>query len=69
VEAANAYWSELTGIPEHQFTKPNRAVADASIRRTKHVMGCPAVVYRSTAVHRRVMGLVRAIASAAALPG
>ena len=67
--AANGFWSELTKIPVSQFTKPYRAAADPSIRRTKHVMGCPAVAYRSTAVHRRVMGLIEAVLSLTALPG
>jgi hypothetical protein len=69
LEAAVAYWSELTAIPHSQFTKPYRAVADPSIRRTKHLMGCPAVVYSDSLTHRRVMGLVRALACAAARPG
>ena len=49
LEAAIAFWSELTAIPSIQFRKPYRAVADPTIRRTKHVMGCPAVVYGCTA--------------------
>jgi transcriptional regulator with XRE-family HTH domain len=61
VERVISYWSELTAIPENQFTKPYRAVADPSIRRSKHPMGCPCVVYSSSSVHRRVMGLVRAL--------
>ena len=69
LEAAIAFWSELTEIPAHQFTKPYRAVADPTRRNSKHVMGCPAVVYSDTTEHRRVMGLVRALASCAALPG
>jgi transcriptional regulator with XRE-family HTH domain len=69
LEAANGFWSELTQIPASQFTKPYRAAADPSIRRTKHVMGCPAVAYRSTAVHRRVMGLIAAVLSPVAIPG
>src|SRR4051794_10064520 len=41
--AATAYWSDLLAIPETQFNKPYRAVADPSIRRSKHPMGCPRV--------------------------
>jgi hypothetical protein len=63
------YWSDLTGIPIDQFTKPYRAVADATLRHSKHLMGCPCIVYSDSLKHRRVMGLVRAIASGDALPG
>lgn len=63
LEAANAYWSELTGIPTSRFRAPYRAVADPTIRRTKHLMGCPSVIYRSVTVHRSVMGVVGALLS------
>lgn len=66
LEAANSFWSELTGIPLGQFRKPYRAVADPSIRRSKHPMGCPSVGYCSTRQHRRVMGLVDALLSSSA---
>jgi transcriptional regulator with XRE-family HTH domain len=69
IEAAVEYWSLLTRVPASQFGKPYRAVADPTIRRSKHVMGCPAVVYCSTSAHRRVMGLVRALSCPTALPG
>lgn len=61
--AANAFWSELTGIPIVRFRAPYRAVADPSIRRSKHPMGCPSVCITSTRLHRRVMGLVDALLS------
>lgn len=67
--AAIRFWAELTGIPAAQFTKPYRAVADPTRRRAKHLMGCPSVVYRSAALHRRVMGLVEAVLSSTAVPG
>jgi hypothetical protein len=69
LKAAQQYWFDLTGIPIEQFGKPYRAIADPTRRRSKHVMGCPAIVYSDTATHRRVMGLVRAVASTAAIPG
>jgi hypothetical protein len=69
LDAAVAYWSGLTGIPPSQFTKPYRAVADPTIRRTKHVMGCPGVAYHSTSLLRRVMGLIEAVLSNSAIPG
>lgn len=69
LEAATSFWSDLTGIPELQFHQPYRAVADASIRRTKHPLGCPSVSYGCSRTHREVMGLVGALLSSEALPG
>jgi hypothetical protein len=69
LEAAHAFWSEITGIPLHQFRAPYRAIADPSIRRVKHVHGCVYVGYCCSKTHRQVMGLVRALLSFDALPG
>jgi transcriptional regulator with XRE-family HTH domain len=69
LEAAEVYWSELLVIPREQFQRPYRAHADATRRRAKHVFGCPAITYSCTFTQRRVMGLVGAILSTAALPG
>jgi hypothetical protein len=69
LDAANEFWSTLTGIPRSQFGKPYRAPADSTIRRTKHVMGCPGVRYHSALMFRRVMGLVEAVSSVDAIPG
>jgi len=63
LDAATAHWSGVTGIPPEQFTKPYRAVADTSIRTTKHPYGCCYVRYSCTRTHREVMGLVRALLS------
>lgn len=63
LDAANAFWSEVTGIPVAQFQKPYRAVADGGIRHSKHVYGCAHVIYSCTRTHRAVMGLVRALLS------
>lgn len=68
--AANAFWSDLTGIPVAQFTKPYRAVADPSIRTSKHPMGCPSVSYSCSWTHRSVMGLADALLSCSdSIPG
>jgi len=67
--AAQAHWSEVTGVPLTQFGKAYRAVADPSIRRTKHEFGCVYVSYTCATTHRRVMGLVRALLSSSAIPG
>jgi hypothetical protein len=63
LDAANAFWSELTGIPLAQFGKPYRAIPDPSIRSTKHPKGCPGVSYSCSRTHRAVMGLVTALLS------
>jgi hypothetical protein len=69
LDAAMAFWAELTGIPQSQFTKPYRAVPDVGIRHNKHPMGCPSVAYSCSWTHRAVMGLVGALLSSKALPG
>ena len=67
--AAIAFWSELTRIPPSQFHKPYRAAGDAMLRRTRHVHGCPAVAYRCTSTHRRVIGMIEAVLSTSAFRG
>jgi transcriptional regulator with XRE-family HTH domain len=70
LDAAQSFWSDLTGIPPSQFTAPYRAVPDPSIRRSKHPMGCPSVVYSCSRTHREVMGLVHALLpSTSRIPG
>jgi hypothetical protein len=70
LEAANTFWSDLTGIPLAQFTKPYRAVPHAGIRRSKHPMGCPAVSYSCASTHRAIMGAVHALLSCSvSIPG
>lgn len=66
---AEEFWSALTGISARQFQKPYRAVADETIRRNRHVNGCPAMSYGCTATHRRVMGMIEAVLSRSAVPG
>lgn len=51
-------WSDATGIPPEHFGKPYRAVPDASIRRSKHPMGCVYVKYSCSATHRAITGLM-----------
>ena len=67
--ATTAYWSKVTGIPESQFGKPYRAIADPSIRHAKHVHGCVSIGYSCSATHRSIMGLVAALLGDAAIPG
>ncbi|MGK2947002.1 MAG: hypothetical protein ACSLFP_00380 [Acidimicrobiales bacterium] len=66
LDAANRFWSDLTGIPTSQFRKPYRATPDPSIRRSKHPMGCPSIGVCSMRLHRRVTGLVDALLSSSA---
>lgn len=61
LDAAQLFWSTLTGIPLAQFTRPYRAVPDPSIRRSKHPLGCPSITYSCSRSHRLVMGLIDAL--------
>ena len=69
LEAAESFWSELTGVPRAQFGKAYRAVPDSSIRRNKHESGCVYVNYSCSRTHRKIMGLVRALLSSASYSG
>jgi transcriptional regulator with XRE-family HTH domain len=68
LQAANEFWSEVTGIPCHQFGKPYRAVADASIRHNKHEHGCPHIGYACTRTQRTIMARMSAMLLAATAP-
>ncbi|MCA1824215.1 MAG: helix-turn-helix domain-containing protein [Mycobacteriales bacterium] len=63
LDAATAFWSEVTGIPRAQFRAPYRAVADPTRRKSKHVNGCAYVTYACSRTHRMIMGLSRALLS------
>ena len=63
LEAANVFWSDLTSIPLSQHGKPYRADPTQRVRKVKHPMGCPSVIYNCTRTHRLVMGLVAALLS------
>ncbi len=69
LDAAEKFWSAITGVPRGQFNKPYRAVPDPSIRKAKHEHGCVYVDYTSSRTHREVMGLVRALLTSEAIPG
>jgi hypothetical protein len=69
LEAAETFWSELTGVPRTQFLNAYRAIPDPSIRANKHEFGCAYVKYASAPTHRAVMGMVRALLSPGAIPG
>jgi predicted transcriptional regulator len=69
LDAAQAYWSDLTGIPLSRFCKAYRAKADPSIRHNKHEFGCIYIRYSRAYTHRAVMGLVTALLSSEAQSG
>ena len=69
LESAERFWSELTGVPRSQFRAPDRAVADPTMRLTKHEYGCAYVRSSCSRTHREVMGLVRALLTSGAIPG
>jgi hypothetical protein len=69
LDAAEQFWSQVMAIPREQFQAPYRAVADPSIRRTKHEFGCAYLVYGCSRTHRAVMGMVRALLSPGSVPG
>ena len=66
---AEQFWSRLTGIPTDRFRRPYRAVADLSIRTSKHPLGCPSVFYSCSKTHRTVMGLMHALLASSVLSG
>lgn len=68
IDEVNTFWSTLTGIPQRQFSKPYRAVADPS-RRAKHPMGCPGVRYSCSKTHRAIIGHCDALLSWPVFPG
>jgi len=69
LDAAQAQWAKVTGVPLGQFRSPYRAVADPSIRRNKHEFGCVYVSYGCSRTHRAVMGMVRGLLLPIAIPG
>lgn len=69
LEAAESFWSAVVGVPLEQFTKPYRAVADPTMRTSKHEFGCATLLYNCTHTHRRVMAMIEAVTSPFANPG
>jgi hypothetical protein len=63
LDAANAHWSAVTGIPVSQFRAGYRATPDPTIRTTKHACGCAYVTYCCARTHRAIMGLINALLS------
>ncbi len=63
LDAAEAHWSGVTGVPRDQFRAPYRAVADPTIRTRHHEFGCVYVRFGCSKTHRQIMGLIRALLS------
>jgi hypothetical protein len=61
IDAATAHWSDVTGVPPAQFTKPYRAVSDATIRNNKHEHGCAHVRYSCSRTQRTILALTEAV--------
>ena len=61
LEAANAHWSGVTGVPVAQFHKPYRAVVDETRRHSRHLFGCCHVRYASRHTLRRMLGMMEAL--------
>jgi predicted transcriptional regulator len=68
-DAAEQFWSDVSGVPIAQFRGGYSAPSDPTIRRNKHVNGCAYVRYSCATTHRTVLGLVRALLSSNAIPG
>ena len=69
IEEAEEFWSAVTGVPRNQFRKPYRAVADPTIRTSKHEHGCVYVRYSCTRTHRAIIGLIDALLWSTGLSG
>jgi hypothetical protein len=69
ISAAEEFWSEVTGVPREQFGKPYRAVANPTIRLSKHQFGCVYVTYCCATTHRAIMGLVGGLLSSSVPSG
>ncbi|MFN8016050.1 MAG: hypothetical protein U0R17_05540 [Acidimicrobiia bacterium] len=61
VDESTKYWSNLTGIPAGQFTKPYRAKADPYRRYSKHEHGCITIRYHCCHTLRKVIGLMQGL--------
>jgi transcriptional regulator with XRE-family HTH domain len=69
LDAAEEFWSGVTGVPRTQFQAPHRAKADPTMRSNKHEHGCVYVRFSDARTHREIMGVVRALLASEAIPG
>ena len=61
LDTAEAFWSEVTGVPIGQFTRAHRPPAQPTRRTNRHVNGCCHVIYSSTPMLRQIIGMMRAL--------
>jgi AcrR family transcriptional regulator len=61
LDAAEFFWSDVTGLPRHQFRTAHRVPVRSGYRTTKHKFGCAYVRYCSVDTHRKIMGLIDAL--------
>lgn len=69
LDALNRFWSEMVAIPLAQFGKPDRAVADLSRKRSKHVHGCFTITYCCSHTARKVLGYMDGLLKSTGIPG
>ena len=69
VDESNEFWSDVLGIPLSQFPPTQLVKSRGDYRQSKHIRGCASVRYCDAQTHRRIMGLMKALLSSAALPG
>jgi transcriptional regulator with XRE-family HTH domain len=69
LEAAQTFWSDVSGVPLSQFGAAYRAKANETIRVNKHPYGCAYLRYSCSHTHRAIMGLVAALLTSSSLSG
>ena len=69
LDEALRHWAAVTDVPGNQFLKPYRAKADATIRHTKHPLGCATISYSCSRTQRMIKGLMEGLLSWPDLPG
>ena len=63
LEAATVFWSQVTGVPIDQFTKPSRPRSGPRRTSKRHLNGCATIIYSCSLTHRRVMAMIEAVSS------
>ncbi len=68
LDAAESFWSDVTGVPRRQFHAAHRPPATSTIRTNRHEHGCCHVRYGCTSSFRRLIGLMNGLILVASLP-
>lgn len=61
LEPAEAFWSDLTGVPRSQFHKTYRATSSGGTRTNRHRFGCCHVRYLSVSEIREIKGMMEGL--------